>query len=680
MSITDPTLALGLNGIDDWSTEKPFIDLIKQARTWRNAAAIVGIPGIEAYQDANGWLTEMPAGVSAVVLTLDGSSRLPVGTYVLTWEGTGTVSVTNGANPVVTDHRIEFTKPLITTSLYPTISSIDTEDPPKNLRLFLKKYEALLDDGEIFNPDFLEVVQDARQLRYMDPMKTNWSTQEEWADRPTPADYTYSWRGMPVDVMVALANKTGTDPYFTLPHLATDEYIREFATYIRDNLNPGLVAYVAYSNELWNFQFGQTVWCYNNVARVIFNGYKTVTLSIGSPCVVEMATGTHNFADGQIIQFKTTGSLPTGITAETEYYVLATGKTSTQLQFSATPGGDPINTSGSQSGTHTLEALNADWLGTHDWPQGTAWISFAAERFVNMAQIIATVFSGQMDRVKRVIETQTANIGVTNEILNAPSWQTNSPGTYVAPYSVADALAVTTYFGGYYSGSTGTETQAYRATHTDEETFDWLKNKYLTESIPSVVSQWGTCKTYADAAGLEMIAYEGGQHIIATGGPGGDFLDFMFDFVRSQQMADVYAALWDAWAEISDGPFMQFTAVFRWTSDGAWGLIEDLPDSNPRSRLLFSRNLSTPSWFGSGGGNHYKPEKTKLFESGGVFDPYDDAGGVGVGGSGQDVALVESGPDAYTLSFDGDYRVLTTAGGKKIKMKDFECVRYRPSA
>jgi hypothetical protein len=45
--------------------------------------------------------------------------------------------------------------------------------------------------------------------------------------------------------------------------------------------------------------------------------------------------------------------LPTGITAGTPYYVLATGLTSSTFRFAATPGGAAINTSGSQSGTHT---------------------------------------------------------------------------------------------------------------------------------------------------------------------------------------------------------------------------------------------------------------------------------------------------------------------------------------
>src|SRR6185312_3953121 len=56
----------------------------------------------------------------------------------------------------------------------------------------------------------------------------------------------------------------------------------------------------------------------------------------------------------------TTGSLPTGLATATKYYVKnVSGNT---FNLSATPFGTAINTSGTQSGTHT--ATNAPWEGT----------------------------------------------------------------------------------------------------------------------------------------------------------------------------------------------------------------------------------------------------------------------------------------------------------------------------
>lgn len=77
----------------------------------------------------------------------------------------------------------------------------------------------------------------------------------------------------------------------------------------------------------------------------------TVTMTLASPCVVTDTA--HGMVANTPIVFTTTGALLTGVTAGTTYYVSATGLTANTYQFSATPGGASINTSGSQSGVHT---------------------------------------------------------------------------------------------------------------------------------------------------------------------------------------------------------------------------------------------------------------------------------------------------------------------------------------
>ena len=75
----------------------------------------------------------------------------------------------------------------------------------------------------------------------------------------------------------------------------------------------------------------------------------TVTMTIASPCVVSW--NSHGMNDGDPVVFTTTGALPTGLTAGSTYYVKSPSTNS--FNVSATPGGSAINTSGSQSGTHT---------------------------------------------------------------------------------------------------------------------------------------------------------------------------------------------------------------------------------------------------------------------------------------------------------------------------------------
>jgi hypothetical protein len=78
----------------------------------------------------------------------------------------------------------------------------------------------------------------------------------------------------------------------------------------------------------------------------------TATITIASPAVV---TSTVEYTEGAAISFSTTGSLPTGITAGTTYYVYNVDGLTFNLLSAA---GAIINTSGSQSGTHTITPVD----------------------------------------------------------------------------------------------------------------------------------------------------------------------------------------------------------------------------------------------------------------------------------------------------------------------------------
>ena len=76
------------------------------------------------------------------------------------------------------------------------------------------------------------------------------------------------------------------------------------------------------------------------------------TVTIASPAVFSK-TG-HGLVAGDKIQLSTTGALPTGLSINTDYFVISAGLTADAFQVSATAGGAAINTSGSQSGVHSL--------------------------------------------------------------------------------------------------------------------------------------------------------------------------------------------------------------------------------------------------------------------------------------------------------------------------------------
>lgn len=79
----------------------------------------------------------------------------------------------------------------------------------------------------------------------------------------------------------------------------------------------------------------------------------TFTVTIASPGVITL--NSHGFTGGEAIYLTTTGALPTNLTANTTtYYVLSASLTANTFRVATSRGGTAINTSGSQSGTHTL--------------------------------------------------------------------------------------------------------------------------------------------------------------------------------------------------------------------------------------------------------------------------------------------------------------------------------------
>jgi hypothetical protein len=77
----------------------------------------------------------------------------------------------------------------------------------------------------------------------------------------------------------------------------------------------------------------------------------TGTITIGSPGVVTTPSA-HGLVVDQAVFFQTTGALPTGLSANTRYFVVA--PSTSAFQVATSRGGTPINTSGTQSGVHSV--------------------------------------------------------------------------------------------------------------------------------------------------------------------------------------------------------------------------------------------------------------------------------------------------------------------------------------
>ncbi len=271
-----PRLGANLDGVADWSVQHPFVDRMKTARPWiGHSADEWGRWSTEALREAghvgaDGWPRSLPEGATrleALVLTdqPEDAGQL-AGRYALRWKGAGHVEVT-GRSRLISQRpgEIVFHYAPGEGLVAVVVKSTDPEgtgDHIRDMTLVREEHLALHEAGALFNPAWIARVQDLRNVRFVNWMNTSDTKLERWEDRARP-DYQ-SWGmlpgGVPLEVMVALANEIGADPWFTIPHRANDDFVRRFAQYVRDHLDPRLRAHVEYSNEVWNFLFPQANW------------------------------------------------------------------------------------------------------------------------------------------------------------------------------------------------------------------------------------------------------------------------------------------------------------------------------------------------------------------------------------------------------------------------------------
>ncbi|WP_435256805.1 hypothetical protein ACSBLW_11730 [Thioclava sp. FR2] len=280
--ITNPNLALGLHGITDWTVQQPFLNVLKTAREWTGHLpgqfggwdhARLSSAGV---LDENGWPKSIPpelTGLSLLFLTdLPSDAEGVSGRYLVTFEGKGDLTLEGLAQNVQANGneiRFDFVPGPGTVSL--TLTRTDATDPIRNITVVREDRAALLAEGKIFNPDWLNRLRGVKTLRFMDWMKTNDSPLANLSDRPKPNDYTWSRLGAPIEVIIALANELDANPWLTIPHLAKDDLVRFYATTVKDSLDPALNAHVEFSNEVWNWQFAQAAWA-EEQGRALWGG------------------------------------------------------------------------------------------------------------------------------------------------------------------------------------------------------------------------------------------------------------------------------------------------------------------------------------------------------------------------------------------------------------------------
>lgn len=301
MAVDTGHMAVGMNleNVVDWSPAWTFTDAFKASRPWISHAFNTQTWGTtwDATQsptldlDADGNVRSLKKwtqnGVAmeqfAGTLMFDAlGGAYAGGVYRAEWDGTGVVTFGFDAAVTATGRTAagrNFADLRVAPSdsgIYMRIEETSPTDPVRNFNVWMPDWNGRSFVGERwqpgaafspFHPLFLERLAPFTTLRFMGMQETNTSDIATWAHRRDAHDIRQGSgpegtpsepiaNGIALEYMVALANELDADPWFNMPHLADDTFVRTFATYVRDHLEPGRTAYVEWANEVWNFGWG----------------------------------------------------------------------------------------------------------------------------------------------------------------------------------------------------------------------------------------------------------------------------------------------------------------------------------------------------------------------------------------------------------------------------------------
>ncbi|HON62203.1 MAG TPA: hypothetical protein PK314_10040 [Deltaproteobacteria bacterium] len=272
------TIGMNLSAVTYWSRELPFVDVAKASMPWitQNCRDVPG--GKNPWDtgmlehiplDADGYPLSLPVEVEgaeapqavAALMCRTGDGRYPAGRYVCLYDGRGEIvfsldALVHNSRP----GRIELDVTPTSAGILMKVLRSEKGNHVRNIRVLMPGF----DEGggsQTFNPAFVKRLEPFKVIRFMEWQRTNDSCVQDWDRRTTPSSHTQAGRqGVAIEHMIELCNLLGADPWFCIPHQASEDYVRRFARLVRDRLHPGRKVYVEYSNEVWNRMFSQYAW------------------------------------------------------------------------------------------------------------------------------------------------------------------------------------------------------------------------------------------------------------------------------------------------------------------------------------------------------------------------------------------------------------------------------------
>jgi hypothetical protein len=461
---TGSPFGVNLDGLFDWSRTWMFVDAFKQSRPWSPGRLGSGSPppGEPLSIDAHGTLTSLQAGQSAVTYIFTGSEgHYPAGPYLarydgegqLNWRGDATV-LSSSPGEILLDVRPR-------RGVHLAVTRTNPADPIRNIRLYMPGFHSEKERPR-FHPIFIERLRPFSTLRFMDLQRTNNSVLSRWSQRPTPEDSTQAGaKGVALEHLMELVRELDVDPWFCMPHMADDHFVRRFAELVRKTLPADRKVYIEYSNEVWNSMFEQA-------------------------------------------RFAREKGLALGLSKNEQ----------------------------------------------------EAQLRFYAQRSIEIFRIWEDVFGGH-ERLTRVLSSHFAN-----------PWAIETTLSWRDAYQAADALALAPYFGRRFGGP---EAAPKIDGWGPERLLDALEDE-VTELLPKI----RLAAHAAQSRGMELLAYEAGQHLAGRGGRQNDaaLTSLFLATNRHPRMKPLYQRYLRGWQRNGGGLMMLFSFVSKPSKWGSWGLLE----------------------------------------------------------------------------------------------------------
>ncbi len=491
-----PRSPLGTNiaAVVDWSREIAFVDAFKMSREWISGHEGAWDDARPLELDEHGWVKRLMPGQVARTLLFwyDGYPAYPAGEYVVTYQGEGELVYFAAAE-------------VVSRAPGRDIIRLDPKKGGLGINLMRTRPEnylrdihvrALADENSkaLFTRAFLESLQGFAAVRFMDWARINESPPGAFAARPRVDDARYSTtRGVPIEVMLELANQAQVDPWLCVPYWADDAWVRGQAELVKQKLGKDRKVYVEHANEVWNSMF---------------------------PAF---------------------------------HHALA------QARANPARFGGP-----------------ADEFG--------ALMNYHAARSAQIFRIWEEVFKSERGRLVRVFGAW------------APvEWTSRNPLAFENSRAHVDAVAIAPYFGAELGGPEQVE-------RVKKLTVDQLLGELHEKWIPESLSWVRQHHANTAAQGLSLIAYEGGQHLVAVGPAMEDpTLNQLFDAVNADpRMEGLYLRYLQGWRAAGGELFMNFSSVGEPSKFGRWGTRPDLIQPRerfPKARALVEFAAKNPRWW-----------------------------------------------------------------------------------